>query len=89
MGIASGAADLLLRSSNKIKFRGKLLQLGNQKILCSKNKFIKLKYRYHKEKIKFDAEKKFDSDLFFKILSEKSLSFHLLSSSEYLCNDSE
>ena len=27
MGIASGAAELLLRSSNKIKFRGKLLQL--------------------------------------------------------------
>ena len=69
MGIASGAAELLLRSSNKIKFRGKLLQLGNQKILCSKNKFIKLKYRYHKEKIKFDAEKKFDSDLFFKLLN--------------------
>ena len=41
MGIASGAAELLLRSSNKIKFRGKLLQLGNQKILCSKNKFNK------------------------------------------------
>ena len=36
MGIASGAAELLLRSSNKIKFRGKLLQLGNQKFFVQR-----------------------------------------------------
>ena len=36
MGIAPGAAELLFRCSKKIKFKGKLLQLGNQKIICSK-----------------------------------------------------
>ena len=46
------------------------IQIGNQKILCSKNKFIKLKYKYHKEKIKFDTKVKFNSDLF--ILPEQN-----------------
>ena len=35
IGIASGAMNYL-RSSNKIKFRGKLLQLGNQKFFVQR-----------------------------------------------------
>ena len=69
MGIAPGAAELLFRCSKKIKFKGKLLQLGNQKIICSKKKFIKLKNKYHNKNIKINSEEKFDSNLFFKLLN--------------------
>ena len=52
MGIAIGAAELLLKVS-KNKFKGDLLQIGNQNILFSHNQFLKIlnKYKYKNIKI--------------------------------------
>lgn len=69
MGIATGAAELLFKLSKKIKFKGSLLQVGNQDILFSSNKLLKLLKKYNYSKIKLNNKKKIKSKFFFKLFN--------------------
>ena len=69
MGIATGAAELLFKLSKKIKFKGSLLQVGNQDILFSSYKLLKLLKKYKYRKIKLNNKKKIKSEFFFKLFN--------------------
>ena len=67
MGIATGAAELIFKLSKKIKFRGELLQIGNQEVLLKKNKLINLFHKYYINKNKIYFKEKINSKAFFEI----------------------
>ena len=69
MAIASSAAELLFKINKKIKFHGHLLQIGNQNILFSNKKLLKLikKYRINIKTEKIENE--ISSEFFFKLFN--------------------
>ena len=69
MAIASGAAELLFKINKKIKFHGRLLQIGNQDIIFSNKKLLKLTKKYRINIKTKEINNKISSEFFFKLFN--------------------